>query len=110
MSTNPVHAYATAAAIETAQNAGLTIRRNDWRDIFLAITDTTAADGEHSAALIAARYVGPMRDGERWSVVVGQASFDVVYAPDRAVVARVLPTRRAQVPIQAVPASLLPPA
>lgn len=87
------HAFATGAAIEDSRAIGLDLRLNDWRDIFLAITDTLARDGTQSIGQISAVFVGPVRDGERWLIAVNRRSFDVLYNPDRAQVYRVLAPR-----------------
>ena len=96
------HAYATGGAIEEARLAGLLIRRNDWRDIFLAITDIMATDDTQSAVTdITGVFVGPVRDGERWAITLGKVRFDVLYNPERAQIYRVPPP--------AGPASAKPP-
>jgi hypothetical protein len=87
------HAFATGTAIEDSRAVGLDLRLNDWRDIFLSITDTLACDGTQSLAQIGAAFVGPVRDGERWTITFGRRTFDVLYNPDRAQVYRVLPPR-----------------
>jgi hypothetical protein len=112
----PLHVYATLSAVEESQMLGFIIRRDDWRDIFLAITDTLAGDGQQSIKLTAARYVGPVRIGERWSVViVGQARFDVLYDPSQARIYRVAQPRdlagaMAHVPSQPSPGAFIDPA
>lgn len=86
----PSHrAYATGGAIEEARLVGLLIRRDEWRDMMLAITDTMATDGERSLSPITAAYVGPVRDGERWQIGGLGVTFDVLYHPDRAQVYRI---------------------
>lgn len=50
----PLHVYATLAAVEESQMLGLTIRRDDWRDIFLAITETL---GDHKSEMLWCRRV-----------------------------------------------------
>lgn len=84
--------HATGAAIDGARALGLEPRRDDWRDIMLAITDTLAEDGQRSLSPIAAAYIGPLRDGERWGISGFRIPFDVLYSPERAQVYRV--TRR----------------
>lgn len=88
------HAFGTSTAVEDARTAGLMVRRSDWRDIFLAITDTLATDGTRSMRdLFEAQFAGPVRDGERWHITMSGARFDVLYNPDRAQVYRLLPPR-----------------
>lgn len=73
---------------------GLTIRRDDWRDIFLAITDTLARDGSRSTVNHAASYVGPVREGERWAISMRRGTrFDVLYDPSQARIYRVAQPR-----------------
>lgn len=93
---DPSISYVTGAAVQMARQAGLDMRRDDWRDIFLAITDVMIDDGQRCAAPVAVRYVGEIRDGERWSIViVGRARLDVLYSPERAMVMRIVPPREA---------------
>lgn len=92
------HAFGTSTAVEDARNAGLMVHRSDWRDIFLAITDTLATDGTRSAReRFEAQFAGPVRDGERWHVTMSGTRFDVLYSPDRAQVYRLLPPREGMV-------------
>lgn len=84
--------HATGAAIDGARALGLEPRRDDWRDIILAITDTMAEDGQRSLSPVTAVYIGPLRDGERWAIHGHHIPFDVLYSPERAQVYRV--TRR----------------
>lgn len=89
--------YVCGGAVQEARLAGLAMRRDDWRDVVLAITDTMATDGRLSdrSGQLTAAYVGPVRDGERWSVTVRGVRFDALYSPERAQVTRVPPRRQA---------------
>ena len=59
-----------------------------------AIQDAVADDGIHIERQIKVRYVGPVRDGERWTVYQGAGSpYDVIYDPDAATVLRVVRDR-----------------
>lgn len=82
--------YANGGAVQEARLAGLDLRRDDWRDVVLAITDTMATDGQLSDrnGQLTATYVGPVRDGERWSVTVRGMRFDVLYSPELAQIYR----------------------
>jgi hypothetical protein len=53
-----------------------------------------ADDDIHLERQIKVRYVGPVRDGERWTVYQGAGSpYDVIYDPDAAAVLRVVRDR-----------------
>jgi hypothetical protein len=59
-----------------------------------AIQDAVADDDIHLERQIKVRYVGPVRDGERWTVYQGAGSpYDVIYDPDAAAVLRVVRDR-----------------
>ena len=59
-----------------------------------AILDALADDGRHLERQIKVRLVGPVRDGERWTVYQGAgASYDVIYDPHSASVLRVVRDR-----------------
>lgn len=92
---DPSISYVTGAAVQTARAAGIDLRRDDWRDIFLAITDTMADDGQQSRRRhLEAAYVGPVRGGERWAIWIGATTrFDVLYNPDRAMVTGIVRPR-----------------
>lgn len=98
--------HATGAAIDGARALGLEPRRDDWRDILLAITDTLADDGQRSLSSVTAAYIGPLRDGERWAIHGHRVPFDVLYSPERAQIYRV--TRRRDEDGAAVTASPAP--
>lgn len=89
------HSYVLIGAIDSARLFGLEPRRDDWRDIFLAITDTMADDGQLSeqTGRLTAAYVGPVRDGERWSISGFRVAFDALYNAERAQVYRVVATK-----------------
>lgn len=80
--------YAAPAAMEGAKGRGWNFSLADWRDVFLAITDTIAEDGRGSIARnVVAQFVGPLRDGaERWRIRAPWGAFDCVYYPERACV------------------------
>lgn len=62
-----------------------------------AILDALSDDGHHLERDIKVRLVGPVRDGERWTVYQGVgASYDVIYDPDSASVLRVVRDRGMQ--------------
>lgn len=90
--------YAAPAAIANARGRGVDFSLADWRDIFLAITDTLAADGPRSVARnVRAQLVGPLRDGaERWRIRAPRGAFDCVYYPDRACVMSIIQPREPQ--------------
>jgi len=59
-----------------------------------AILDALADDGIHLERDIKVRLVGPVRDGERWTVYQGVGTtFDVIYDPHSASVLRVVRDR-----------------
>lgn len=96
--------YATARAVNDASMIGADFAYSDWRDIFLAISDTMATDGLRSTSdWVSAVYVGPIRDGgERWCVVHRRHLFDVIYDPPKAlIVALIAP--RSGAPVMANP-------
>lgn len=80
--------YAAPSAMETAKGCGWNFSLADWRDIFLAITDTIATDGAGSIGRhVSAQYIGPLREGaERWRIKAPCGQFDCVYYPHRACV------------------------
>ena len=89
------HVYATQEARDGAASRGFTLSLADWRAIFLAITDTMADDGRRLARTdVTATFVGPVRQGERWSIRIGGRAFDVMYDRVKAVVYRVTDTPR----------------
>lgn len=96
MSVSKPHRYATQAAIDGARQRGFDPSYVDWRDAFVALTDTMSADGERSCnGEVTAGYVGPMRDGvERWTVHCHGRAFDVAYNPGRITFDRVMDTRK----------------
>src|ERR1700757_1785404 len=72
--------YATQTAISRAQAIGLRLSDEDWREVFLAISDEIA--GERLAQNVSATFIGAVRDGaERWSVTTAGRQFDVIYDP-----------------------------
>jgi hypothetical protein len=59
-----------------------------------AILDALSDDGHSLERDIKVRLVGPVRDGERWTVYQGAGSpYDVIYDPDSASVLRVVRDR-----------------
>lgn len=76
--------HGTASAITSAARLGLQPVERDFLDAFLAIT--SAHLGEPSTA----RFVGPTRDAERWSVQLCGREVDVLYHPQRATISAVL--------------------
>lgn len=97
--------WANTKAIDGALSRGFDLTRGDWRDVFLAITDQNAIDGEQSLAArtVHAEFVGPLRDGERWTITFSGRRFDVLYEPHRALIAGVTDTRRGAPPVIAIP-------
>lgn len=84
--------YASKVAITQANAIGLSLSLADWREIFLAITDTMV---DEKAAIVTAAYVGNVRDGgERWAIKIPSRSFDVIYDPFAARVVLVLRATR----------------
>lgn len=82
--------YATQTAISRANAIGLNLSLEDWRAIFLAITDEIA--GETTVENVSASLVSGVRDsGERWHVNAHGREFDVIY--DRLVARIVLVIR-----------------
>lgn len=101
----PSISYVTGAAVQIARTAGLDLRRDDWRDIVLAITDTLAEDGQRSLRVgISAQFVGPVRDGERWTIHMGATRFDVLYSPHRAMVTSIVRPREEGMAVSPAPA------
>lgn len=92
---DPSISYVTGSAVQIARAIGLDLRRDDWRDIVLAITDTMANDDQRSMRVdVLAHFVGPVRDGERWTIEgMGTRRFDVLYSPDRAMVTGIVRPR-----------------
>lgn len=83
--------YASKVAITQANAIGLSLSLADWREIFLAITDTMV---DEKASIVTATYVGNVRDGgERWAIKIPSRSFDVIYDPFAARVVLVLRPR-----------------
>lgn len=80
--------HGTATAYDGAARLGLHPTEYDFQAAFLAITD--AILGEPSSA----RYVGPTRDAERWSVLLCGREVDVIYHPQTATISAVLPPKR----------------
>jgi hypothetical protein len=76
--------HGTASAVSSANRLGLNPTERDFRDAFLAITDGLL--GEPSTA----RYLGPTRDAERWSVQLCGRDVDVLYHPAHATISAVL--------------------
>lgn len=74
----PPFRHGTASAREGAARLGLIPEERDFRAAFLAITDAVLG---HPAA---ARYVGPTRDAEGWTVCLCGQEVDVIYVPARA--------------------------
>lgn len=90
--------YSTEEACDGAIARGFDLSLADWRAVFLAMTDTLATDGEVSLrSNITARFIGPVRDGERWTIFVNTRSFDALYDKHKAVVYRVIDTPSARV-------------
>ena len=80
--------YATARAREQAGALGLNISLATWRAVFLAVTAAVLREPSDAA------YVGPLRDGERWTVRIGGRVVDVLYDPAAAVVVGVADARQ----------------
>jgi hypothetical protein len=73
--------YASQNAIARARAIGLDFSLSDWREVFLAITDTLS---ETTLAIhTSAEFVGTVRDGgERYRIVLfGGRQFDAIYDP-----------------------------
>lgn len=89
--------FSTDDARRDARELGIDLRYQDWRNVFLAITDTMANDGQRSnVAHTIAAFVGHVRDGaERWAITCRGVAFHALYDPRRASIFRVLPPRRA---------------
>lgn len=99
--------YATDQACDAALSRGFDFSLGDWRDVFLAITDTTATDGRRSLNQgVSAEYVGPVRDAERWAVTWRGWRFDVIYQPKDAMITSVTGSGRSGA--VGVPAPRLP--
>lgn len=76
--------HGTASAVTSAARLGLNPTEAEFRDAFVEITSATL--GEPSTA----RFVGPTRDSERWSVQLCGREVDVLYHPQRATISAVL--------------------
>ena len=83
MSLRPLTSYATDRAVSDAELIGLILTPRDWLTVVLAITDTMDPSGARGAPhFVTARYLGPTRAHERWSVTWGERNFDVLYNAD----------------------------
>lgn len=80
--------HGTASAVSSATRIGINPTERDFVAVFLEITGSVL--GEPSTA----RYVGPTRDAERWSVLLCGREVDVIYHPARATISTVLQPRR----------------
>ena len=84
--------YASPVAIGRANAVGLNLSLANWRDIFLAITDTMSE--ERAAPDVTASFVGKVRDGgERWRIAIPSREFDVIYDPAIARIVLVIRSR-----------------
>lgn len=84
--------YATKIAMSRATAAGFRLSLGDWREIFLAITDTMSETP--AAQNVNASFIGRVRDGaERWHIETPSRTFDVIYDPDQAQIVLVLMPR-----------------
>jgi hypothetical protein len=84
--------YASPVAIQRANAAGLNLSLANWREIFLAITDTMS--DERAALNVSAEFVGHVRDGgERWRIKIPHKEFDVIYDPRQARIVLVIRPR-----------------
>jgi hypothetical protein len=80
--------HGTATAHEGAARLGLHPTEYDFQAAFLTITDALLDQPS------TARYLGPTRDAERWSVLLCGREVDLIYHPTHAMIGAVLPPKR----------------